>query len=89
MNIVVTIVRGVYDTELRVPRLELDYALKMADKMLYVQFRDRVITYDQLRARGAKLNNIGDYVVLDDFREALGERLEKLNTVEWKNEYKN
>ena len=46
MNILITIIRGVYDTELKVTRVQLEYALKMADKQLYVKFRDRIITYD-------------------------------------------
>lgn len=55
-------------------RNQLEYAMKNGDRDLFVKFRDGVITYDQLRARGAEKNGYAKYVVLDDF-------IHKLNPV--------
>ena len=49
----------------------LEYALKQGDRDLYVKYRDKEITYDQLRARGAKLHGLANYIVLDDIKKKL------------------
>jgi hypothetical protein len=45
--------------------------LKLTDKELFKQFRDKQITFDQLLARTFEKNGIASYVVLDDFRHKL------------------
>ena len=41
------------------------------DKQLFVKYRDREITFDQLKARTSETNGMGKYVVIDDFQKIL------------------
>ena len=50
---------------------KIEYALGLADKALFLKFRNKEITYDQLRARGAAKHGYAKYVVLDDLRNKL------------------
>lgn len=52
-------------------RNEIDYALSQTDKDLFLRFRDKKLTFDQLRARTAQKNGYATYVVLDDIRDIL------------------
>lgn len=58
-------------------RNEIDYALSQTDKDLYVKFRDKKMTFDQLRARTAHKNGYATYKVLDDIRDKLDPELLK------------
>ncbi|TNV85275.1 hypothetical protein FGO68_gene4245 [Halteria grandinella] len=62
-------------------REELEDALSQCDKDLFLQLRDKVISYDQLRARVAERQGIATYKVFDDIKGLLNpsilEKLEK------------
>lgn len=52
-------------------REELEDILNDSDKDLFLNFRDKVISYDQLRARVAERQGIATYKVFDDIKELL------------------
>ncbi len=56
--------------------------MNSSDKDLFLSFRDKRITYDQLRARVAERQGIASYKVFDDIKEMLHpgllSRLEKM-----------
>ena len=54
MNLVVIGLVDNYDGRV-VSRYDLEYAIRLSDKELFIKFRNKKITYDQLRARGANL----------------------------------
>jgi hypothetical protein len=56
-------------------RNQLEYALIMGDRDLFVKFRDGHISYDQYRARGAEKNGFANYIVLDDVKHKLNPRI--------------
>lgn len=47
--------------------------LPKADKDLYIQLRDRKLTFAQFAARVYKMNGLADYIVLDDVKDVLAE----------------
>lgn len=47
-------------------RLDLEDMLSKCDKDLFVNFRDKEITFDQLKARVAERTGIATYTVYDD-----------------------
>jgi hypothetical protein len=63
-------------------REEIEDTLKDTDKDLFINFRDKKITYDQLKARVADRMGIASYKVFDDIKNLLHpgllKRLEKL-----------
>eukprot|EP00347_Sterkiella_histriomuscorum_P017404 403349507 len=52
-------------------RQDLDDVLKQSDKDLFVQFRDKHITFDQLKARVAERQGLAKYMVYDDIKDQL------------------
>ncbi len=63
-------------------REELEDILADSDKDLFLNFRDQVISYDQLRARIAERQGVASYKVFDDITEMLHpgllQRLQKM-----------
>ncbi len=58
-------------------REEIEDTLQSSDKDLYLQFRDKKITYDQLKARIAERQGIATYKVYDDIKCLLNPALLK------------
>lgn len=52
-------------------RVQLEWALLQCDHDLYVQFRNKDITFDQLRSRIAERSGIAKYSILDDLKDQL------------------
>ena len=74
MNLVAIGLADNYDAK-TISRNNLEYAIRLSDKELFIKFRDKKITYDQLRARGAALHNYATYKVLDDFQHKLNPKI--------------
>lgn len=49
----------------------IEHALRNADKALFLKFRNRELTFNQLKARSAELNGLGSYVTLDDIKDEI------------------
>ena len=86
MNLVVIGLVDNYDSRV-VNRYDLEYAIRLSDKELFIKFRNKQITYDQLRARGANLQKFANYKVLDDFKHKLNPKIME-NLDKYKNIYK-
>lgn len=62
-------------------RNDLEQTLVKSDKDLFISFRDKKITYDQLQARVAERTGAATYVVFDDIKDQLAPSiLEGLDT---------
>ena len=52
-------------------RFDLEEVLIRSDKDLFVKFRDKLITFDQIKAWVAERQGLASYTVYDDIKEGL------------------